>query len=234
MNKKIIWIVDLALYVAMYVVLKYIGNLIPFLQMPNGGSIELELIAVFLASYQLGWKGGLAAALLSWLITIVLGFNMWIVSPMQTILDYVAPLIVCGLASALWPFRNMKKTGVAIFSAALGIAVFFGIYYSFSQTVGAVISGIAVAAVVIVFAAKYPRAISYYGVAVAMILKYISQMLSGVYFWFPEGSAAGSAEAWAFSATYNLWYNLVTLAICIILVPLLADRLKKAGIKFIA
>ena len=40
----------LALYTAMYVVLKYIGNLIPFLVMPNGGSIELELIAVCLAS----------------------------------------------------------------------------------------------------------------------------------------------------------------------------------------
>ena len=39
----------LALYIALYIALKYVGNLIPFLQMPNGGSIELELIAVFLA-----------------------------------------------------------------------------------------------------------------------------------------------------------------------------------------
>lgn len=48
----------LALYVALYIVLKYVGNLIPFLQMPNGGSIELELIAVFICSYHLGWKIG--------------------------------------------------------------------------------------------------------------------------------------------------------------------------------
>lgn len=69
-----------------------------------------------------------------------------------------------------------------------------------------------------------------YGIMIAMVLKYLSQVLSGVYFWFPEGSAAGSAAAWAFSLSYNLWYNVVTMIICVILVPLLVETLRKANI----
>ena len=90
----------LALYVALYIVLKYVGNLIPFLQMPNGGSIELELIAVFICSYHLGWKIGIADAILSWLMTIVLGFPMYFVQPVQILLDYVLPLVVCGVGQS--------------------------------------------------------------------------------------------------------------------------------------
>ena len=54
-NNKIRTMAYMALYAALYIVLKYVGNLIPFLDMPNGGSIELELIAVFIASYHLGF-----------------------------------------------------------------------------------------------------------------------------------------------------------------------------------
>ena len=98
-KKRIRLITFLALYVAIYVVLKYIGDLIPIFNMPNGGSVEVELIAVCLASYHLGWKGGAMTGLLSWLVTIVLGFVMYFVHPVQIALDYVLPLVVCGLAS---------------------------------------------------------------------------------------------------------------------------------------
>ena len=66
----------MAIYIALYVVLKFAGDLIPILKMPNGGSIELELIAVFIASYHLGWKDGACVAVLSWIMTIVIGFPM--------------------------------------------------------------------------------------------------------------------------------------------------------------
>ena len=37
-NNKIRTMAYMALYAALYIVLKYVGNLIPFLDMPNGGS----------------------------------------------------------------------------------------------------------------------------------------------------------------------------------------------------
>ncbi|MBQ3271754.1 MAG: energy-coupled thiamine transporter ThiT [Solobacterium sp.] len=166
----------MALYAALYVVLKTAGNFIPFLQMPNGGSIEIELIAVFIASWHLGWKYGIGVAMLSWLITFVMGSNRWFLNPMQYALDYFIPLIAVGIASLFGGRgKNRFLTGVII----------------------------------------------------SMFLKYVSNVLSGVYYW-PEGAAAGSVPAWIYSLNYNLWYNLVTAVVCAVVVPLLINRLQKA------
>lgn len=223
----------LALYVALYVVLKFVGNLIPFLQMPNGGSIELELVAVFICSYQMGWKWGVADAVLSWLISIVLGFEMWFVTFPQILLDYVLPLVVCGLASALWQFKKMGKKGSAAFGILLGAAAYFGVSRSWNGT-GAIVAGVVVGIGICAFTIWYLAGRDQFGIVIAMVLKYICQTLSGVYYWFPEGSAAGSSAAWTYSLGYNLWYNLVTMIVCIILVPMLVDRLKRAKVPFAA
>ena len=97
----------MALYAALCVVLQYAAQLIPFLQMPNGGSIELGYAALFTASYHLGWKKGIAVGLLWWLLGFLFGFNAYYVSPMQYFLDYLAPVVVCG-AAALVPAKNEK------------------------------------------------------------------------------------------------------------------------------
>lgn len=232
-RSKIRTLAYLALYVALYAVLKFVGNLIPVLQMPNGGSIELELIAVFICSYQMGWKWGVADAILSWLISIVLGFPMYFVQPVQVLLDYVFPLMFCGMASLLWPFKDVKKPVYVLMGVLLAVAAFAGIVNSWNGA-GAYVVGAIVAVGIAAFTIWYGQTRKRFGIAIAMILKYVCQMLSGVYYWFPEGSAAGSAEAWVFSAGYNLWYNLVTMIVCMFVVPLLIERLEKSGVKFIA
>lgn len=178
-NDKIRTICFMAFYGALYVVLRLVGNYIPFLKMPNGGSIEIELIALFVASYHLGWLKGLGSAVICLVLTFFTG-ALYYLNPAQFALDYILPLAVVGMAS-LWSTRTKARYAI--------------------------------------------------GVVISMILKYISQTLSGVFFWPPEESAAGSAAAWAFSATYNLWYNLVTMIVCVILVPLLVNRLAKASSK---
>ncbi len=164
----------MGLYVALYIVLWYAGQFIPFLKMPQGGAIELELTALFVASFHLGWKKGLAVSLLSLLVQVMLGGANWFLNPMQYAMDYILPFSMPGIASR------------------------FG-------------------------RGKYRYYIS---VAVAMVLKYLMQVISGACFWPPEGGAAGSAEAWAFAFTYNFWFNLATCIVCMILVPLLLNRLK--------
>ncbi len=224
----------LALYVALYVVLKFAGNLIPFLNMPNGGSIELELVAVFIASYHLGWKSGMAVALLSWLITIVLGFSMWFVHPVQIFLDYAGPLLACGLASLLWPFKKTGTIGSLFMALVISAAALLGIVESYGKTIVVWIVAVVIAIALFAFNFWYIKEKKRFGIVIAMFLKYFLQVLSGVYFWFPEDSYAGSSAAWTFSLGYNLWYNLVTLAVCAFIVPLLIERLEKVNIKFVA
>ncbi len=170
----------MALYAALYVVLWYVGEFIPFLQMPQGGSIEIEVAVLFVASYHLGWKKGLCVAALSWLLQFILGGARWFLNIAQYSLDYFVPLIVMSIASIYWK-------------------------------------------------GKYRY---YVGVSVGMILKYVSTVLSGVYFWPPEDGVAGSAAAWVYSLGYNLWYNAATLVVCIILVPILIRSLQNARVKF--
>lgn len=173
----------MALYVALAVVLEYISKVIPLLQMPNGGSINLAVIPVLIASYHLGWKKGVCVGLLWWLVGFLMGLNEWYLNPMQYLLDYIIPACICGFASAM---PRIGKTSNVIT-----------------------------------------------GVTVMVVAKFITHVLSGVYFWPPEGDVAGSLGAWMYSVGYNSWYNLATLIVALMLVPLLLNRLKSTNVKFI-
>ena len=199
----------MALYVALYIVLKYVGNFIPILNMPNGGSIALELIALFIASYHLGWFHGLMVALLCWLISFIMGMKMYLLYPIQILLDYMIPLGACGCAALFWPWKSTNKKEALFISALLFVGCFVGIWLSFGNSI-----------VVYVI-----------GIVIAMIIYYISTVLSGAYYW-ADGVAAGSLPAWTFSLQYNLGYNLVTMIVCCIAVPFIVRALKKSGIVF--
>ena len=91
MNKtrnEILSLVFMAFYVALAIVLSYMNKIAPIIQMPNGGSVELMVIAIFMASYHLGWKKGLATALLSWFVeTFFFSFHSYMLNPMQVFFD---------------------------------------------------------------------------------------------------------------------------------------------------
>ena len=178
-NKKIRLLTFMAMYAALYCLLKYIGEFIPFLKMPQGGSIELEFVAIYIASFQLGWGYGALTGLLGFLLSFILGFPVYWLNFPQFALDYLIPLMVCGCASFIGKDKNWKKIlGIVIVSA----------------------------------------------------LKYVSQVLSGVYYWPPEGEVAGSSAAWIYSLSYNVWYNLATCIVCAIIVVLLLIRLEKLSV----
>ena len=199
-NDQIKTIAFMAIYMALYVALKMVGNMIPFLQMPNGGSIELELIPLMIASYHLGWKYGVLCGLASFLLTIVLGFPMYFVQPIQILLSLI------------------------------GLSACAAVYYSYGMNLMALVAGIVLAALVIALGLFLTSTKGHFGIVIVMIIKYFSTVISGAYFW-AEGTAAGSLPAWTFSLGYNLWYNLVTMIVCLLMVPVLMSRIKKANIQ---
>ena len=184
MNNKTKNIAFIGLYAALAIVLQYVSSLIPFLQMPKGGNIDLGVIPIFMASYQLGYKTGILTGLLCWLLAWIVGISgQWFLTIPQYLLDYLIPVSICGIASL---FPKIGK-----------------------------ISNI------------------YTGITASMILKYIAHVLSGVYWWFPETTYAGSLASWIYSLTYNLYYNLATLIVAIIVVQILVNRLSSGTIKFV-
>ena len=81
----------------------------PFLNMPSGGSINIALIPVFVASFHLGVEDGIIIGLLWWLISFALGLNKWFVCLPQYVLDYIIPSGIIGISSIFYKKKNVKE-----------------------------------------------------------------------------------------------------------------------------
>ena len=179
MNNKVKRLVFIAVYVAITIALDYVKEMIPFLNLPQGGSINIALIPIAFASFHLGYKEGFIIGLLWWAISSLMGFNEWFLNPIQYLLDYIIPSFIVGLSSIVY-----KKNYVTVIL----------------------------------------------GIIITMIIRTLSIVLSGTYFW-PDGVAAGSKAAWIASLTYNLPYSIATLIVLLLVVPFLLrvfkERLKR-------
>lgn len=105
-------LVFMAFYAALFMVLDYFTNMIPFLRMPNGGSIGISTIALLVCSYHLGWMKATFVGLISVLIQFVTG-PMYIPQILGFLLDYLVAFSVYGLAS-LFPNYKYFYSGVLI------------------------------------------------------------------------------------------------------------------------
>ena len=72
-NKKILDLVYMAMYLALFFVFDWLANVVQLFQMPNGGSLGLGIIPLLMASYHLGWKKGTGVALLAVLLMFLTG-----------------------------------------------------------------------------------------------------------------------------------------------------------------
>ena len=153
----------MAMYLALFYVLDLIANQLQLFKMPQGGTLGLGIIALLLASYHLGWKKGTVVALMSVLLQFMTG-QMYIVSPMQFVLEYLLAFGIYG-ASSLYP--NIRGF--------------------------------------------YP------GIVVTNLLRLGFHTIAGAVYWNTE---------WIPSFTYNAWYMIPTMLVCLVMVPLLHKRIK--------
>ena len=57
------------------------------------------------------------------------------------------------------------------------------------------------------------------GIAVCMIIRMLSQVISGVYCWIESANDIGTITAWTFSLEYNLGYGIPTMIMILIVMP---------------
>ena len=114
-----------ALCVALSIVLNYLT----LFRMPQGGSINLELLPLLVFAYRHGFKWGIEAGALVGLLQLI--FGGYIVHPVQAFLDYILAYSVMGFAG-LWRKHLITGTvlaGVACFSCyVISGVVFFASY----------------------------------------------------------------------------------------------------------
>lgn len=125
---QVLTMMQISLYSAMFVVLDIISNQIPLFKMPNGGTLGLGVIVLLVASYKLGWKGGLAVAL----ITVTLQFITvppFSVNLLDFILEYVIAFGVYSTAVLFKNYGNFMPGIIATNMIRLAIHTAAGVWF---------------------------------------------------------------------------------------------------------
>ena len=131
-------IVLISLFSCISVVFDIVKEFIPFINMPNGGSINISLIPIVCICFILDTKSGLICAIISFIISSIFGLNNIYISLPQYFFDYIIPSICVGLSGIFYKNKNL-------FNMELGIIVcmfvrFFsitisGAYFWLSDTI---------------------------------------------------------------------------------------------------
>ncbi|MCY9163926.1 energy-coupled thiamine transporter ThiT [Bacillus atrophaeus] len=136
-SKQLVRLIEIAIMTGAAVILDIISGM--FLRMPQGGSISIMMIPIFLISFRWGVKAGLTSGLLTGLVQIAIG-NLFAQHPVQLLLDYLVAFAVIGIsglfASVVYKAAVSKEKGKLI--ASVIISVFIG---SFLRYAAHVISG---------------------------------------------------------------------------------------------
>jgi len=148
-----LFIAEVAVFSALAFLLDFAADLLSLKIWPQGGSISIAMVPIFLMAYRWGIKGGLLTGFLLGLLQVVLGFaKMYFI--VQGLLDYFIAFTLVGFAGIFvrqikTAFENGKKgewITYTILGAFLGSflryvchviagAVFFGEYAPKGQPV---------------------------------------------------------------------------------------------------
>ena len=139
-RSKTLFISEVAVFSALGYLLDFVGGILSLKIWPQGGSISIAMVPIFLMAYRWGIKGGLLTGFILGLLQFILGFAQ-IYTVIQGIIDYFIAFTVVGLAGIF--ARQIKlsydqgKKGTWITYAVFG--AFIG---SFLRYICHVISGV--------------------------------------------------------------------------------------------
>lgn len=113
-NKRLVFLIEVAMLGALAFLLDLFSGVIG--KLPQGGSISLGMIPVFIMAYRWGLKGGLLTGLILGLLQAI--FNPYIVHPVQGFLDYYLAFILVGASGVFFKAiqnaltNNNKKAAI--------------------------------------------------------------------------------------------------------------------------
>ena len=105
--------VDTAILLALGIGLKLLSDLIPFLNLPDGGTIDLAMLPILLIGLRNGPKYGFAGSTLFWLLCWAIGgFKIYSGFPLiEIVFDRLVPYTMgYGIAGLFWKKRGSRLT----------------------------------------------------------------------------------------------------------------------------
>ncbi|MED4206024.1 energy-coupled thiamine transporter ThiT [Neobacillus mesonae] len=110
MNKtrsNTLFISEVAVFSALAYLLDFLAGILSLKIWPQGGSISIAMVPIFLMAYRWGIKGGLLTGFILGLLQFILGFAQ-IYTIIQGIIDYFIAFTVVGLAGVF--ARQIKQS----------------------------------------------------------------------------------------------------------------------------
>lgn len=140
MNHKTLFLVEVAVFSSLALLLDLVSGFIFSRIWPQGGSVSIAMVPIFLMAYRWGIKGGLSTGFLLGLLQVVSG-TAWIGHPVQGFIDYFLAFTVVGISGVYMnQVISYYKNGNKKMGLFYGIAgMFTG---SFLRYICHVISGI--------------------------------------------------------------------------------------------
>lgn len=106
-DKNLRIMVEVSLLVAAAVILSFVR----LFQMPQGGSVSLEMLPIFILSFRHGGKVGMAGGALLGVVKLLI--SPYVIHPVQLLLDYPVPFMLLGAAGFGFLQRN-RVLGVSV------------------------------------------------------------------------------------------------------------------------
>ncbi|SFA80330.1 MULTISPECIES: energy-coupled thiamine transporter ThiT [unclassified Bacillus (in: firmicutes)] len=107
-QSKTLFLVEIAVFTALAYLLDLVSAFVFSRIWPQGGSVSIAMVPVFLMAFRWGIKGGVLTGLLLGLLQFILGFAS-IYTPVQGVLDYLIAFSVLGFAGL---FAGQVKSGL--------------------------------------------------------------------------------------------------------------------------
>ncbi|QOQ54229.1 energy-coupled thiamine transporter ThiT [Bacillus amyloliquefaciens] len=141
-SAQLVRLIEIAIMTGAAVILDIVSGM--FLRMPQGGSVSIMMIPIFLISFRWGVKAGLTTGLLTGIVQIAIG-NLFLQHPVQLFLDYIAAFAVLGFsglfASGVRESALAKKRGALIAFVIGGVFIGSVLRYAAHTVSGAVFFG---------------------------------------------------------------------------------------------
>lgn len=110
-RKLLLMIAEIGIFTSVGLVLDYLASVID-IAFPNGGSISIAMLPIFILSYRWGLKGGLISGFLIGIIQMI--WSTYLTHPIVPFFDYILPYGVIGLAGLFAKLATSDKAKIRI------------------------------------------------------------------------------------------------------------------------
>jgi len=104
-----LFIAEVAVFSALAYLLDFLAGILSLKIWPQGGSVSIAMVPIFLIAYRWGIKGGLLTGFLLGLLQVILGFAQ-VYTFLQGFIDYFLAFSVVGLAGV---FTGLVKEAIS-------------------------------------------------------------------------------------------------------------------------